>query len=659
MAYIQLLDDKVRELIAAGEVVERPASVVKELVENALDAGADKIDVELRRNGIGSIQVTDNGKGIHPDDIKTAFLRHATSKIREAADLDAIGSLGFRGEALAAIAAVSRVRMVSRPKDAAEGCLYELEGGAETAFERCGAPFGTTITVSDLFFNTPARMKFLKKDVAEGNAVEQLLWHMALTEPNVAFRLVRDGKVVLRTSGQGLYAAVFDLYPREIAQSMVPVSFEGEGGVLVSGYVAAPRDARASRSLQHVSVNGRYIRSRAIQSAAEEACRGFVMQGRYPAFVLQLLLPLDDVDVNVHPAKTEVRFRSERAVTSAVYHGVRAAVSHSASQVAELQQEMPASGEAEPELALPALPEMLQQALQSAEEPEQQETALPELPQLPDYLQTDAFAPQPAAEAEKDIFGKLPQLPDFLQAAMESDLSDLPFMAFAAPQKAAPEQPQYVAQQPSLYDAYNAKQPAQPMQQTALEAAPIKIIGELFSTYILCEAGEQLILIDMHAAHERILFEKLRAAEGAVESQLLLEPITVSVSLQELQALMENTDALQKLGFAVEQFGEREVAVREAPTYLKTSAVADAVSEMAGSLAEGRQTLTFEAREWLLHSVACRAAIKAGHKAPREEMAALANEILLGSVPKYCPHGRPVYVAFSRAELEKRFGRLV
>ena len=503
----------------------------------------------------------------------------------------------------------------------------------------------------------------------------------------MALRLVRDGKVVLGTSGQGLCAAVFDLYPREIAQSMVPVSFEGEGGVLVSGYVAAPRDARASRSLQHVSVNGRYIRSRAIQSAAEEACRGFVMQGRYPAFVLQLLLPLDDVDVNVHPAKTEVRFRSERAVTSAVYHGVRAAVSHSASQVAELQQEMPASGEAEPELALPPLPEMLQQVLQSAEEPAQQETALPALPQLPDYLQTDAFAPQPAveaekavfstlpqlpdylqtdafapqpaAEAEKDIFGKLPQLPDFLQAAMESDLSDLPFMAFAAPQKAAPEQPQYVAQQPSLYDAYDAKQPAQPMQQTALEAAPIKIIGELFSTYILCEAGEQLILIDMHAAHERILFEKLRAAEGAVESQLLLEPITVSVSLQELQALMENTGSLEKLGFAVEQFGEREVAVREAPTYLKTSAVADAVSEMASSLAEGRQTLTFEAREWLLHSVACRAAIKAGHKAPLEEMAALANEILLGSVPKYCPHGRPVYVAFSRAELEKRFGRLV
>ncbi|MBR5501967.1 MAG: DNA mismatch repair endonuclease MutL, partial [Oscillospiraceae bacterium] len=635
----------------------------KELVENALDAGATKIDVELRQNGIASIQVTDNGKGIHPVDIKTAFLRHATSKIRDAADLDAIGSLGFRGEALAAIAAVSRVRMVSRPKDAAEGCLYELEGGVETAFERCGAPFGTTITVSDLFFNTPARMKFLKKDVAEGNAVEQLLWHIALTEPNVAFRLVRDGKVVLRTSGQGLYAAIFDLYPREIAQSMVPVSFEGEGGVLVSGYVAAPRDARASRSLQHVSVNGRYIRSRAIQSAAEEACRGFVMQGRYPAFVLQILLPLDDVDVNVHPAKTEVRFRSERAVTSAVYHGVRAAVSQSAAHVAELQQGSTAQPEEEPVLSLPPLPEALQQVFEPAAMPETQPAEEPALPQLPAYLHTDAFAPQPASEKENSVAEKLPPRPDFLQAAMESDLSDLPFMAFAAAPKAMPEQPQGVAQQLPLYDAFDAAQPArseQPAQQLALETAPIKIIGELFSTYILCEAGEQLILIDMHAAHERILFEKLRAADGAaVESQLLLEPITVSLSLQELQALTENTAALQKLGFAVEQFGEREVAVREAPTYLKVSAVADAVAEMASSLAEGRQTLTFEAREWLLHSVACRAAIKAGHKAPCEEMAALANEILLGSVPKYCPHGRPVYVAFSRSELEKRFGRLV
>jgi len=658
MAYIHLLDDKVRELISAGEVVERPASVVKELVENALDAGATKIDVELRQNGIGSIQVTDNGKGIHPVDMKTAFLRHATSKIRDAADLDAIGSLGFRGEALAAIAAVSRVRMVSRPAGEESGCRYEIEGGKEVSFEACGAPLGTTITVSDLFYNTPARMKFLKKDVAEGNAVEQLLWHIALTEPNVAFRLIRDGKVALRTSGQGLYAAVFDLYPREIAAGMKQISFQSEANVVVSGYVSAPREARASRSLQHISVNGRYIKSRAIQSAAEEACRGLVMQGRYPAFVLSILLPLDDVDVNVHPAKTEIRFRSERAVTSAVYHAVHAAVMSSAAEVQELQNaavaQVPLQEEAAVQLPLPQLPDYLQAALQAepADEIGGGDIALPELP-----MQLKQAA-MPEEDGDEQSFSqtlpKLPQLPDYLKQAMEQDLDDLPFMAFTAPEHAPAAVQQSVAQQLPLYDAESSC-----VQQTQLEQTPLKIIGELFSTYIVCENGEQLILVDMHAAHERILFEKLRASQGPVDSQLLLEPVSVSVSPGEMDALLENSAALRKLGFAIEQFGEREIAVREVPTYLKLSAVRDAVYEMAQSLAEGRQNLTFEAREWLLHSVSCRAAIKAGHKASREEMTALANEILLGSVPKYCPHGRPVYIAFSRSELEKRFGRLV
>ena len=326
MGYVHVLDDRVRELISAGEVVERPASVVKELVENSLDAGATRIDIELRDHGITMISVTDNGNGLLYDDIRMAFMRHATSKITDADDLDAIGSLGFRGEALASIAAVSRVRMTTKTPDNVTGYRYIIEGGKEISLEECGTPTGTNVTVSDLFYNTPARMKFLKRDVAEGNACEQLIWHMALTYPDVSFRLVREGKLALRTTGQGLYAAIFDLFPRDVAASMQPIDYVSDEGVVVSGYISSPSMSRASRSLQHISVNGRYVRNRSIQSSAEEACRGFIMQGKFPAFVISVTVPLDAVDVNVHPAKTEIRFMSERAVTRAVYRGVREAV---------------------------------------------------------------------------------------------------------------------------------------------------------------------------------------------------------------------------------------------------------------------------------------------------------------------------------------------
>ena len=326
MGYVHVLDDRVRELISAGEVVERPASVVKELVENSLDAGADRIDIELRGNGLSSISVTDNGRGFEKEDIRVAFMRHATSKISTADDLNAIGTLGFRGEALAAIAAVSRVRLSTKTPDSFSGYRYVIEGGREISLEECGTPNGTSIMVSDIFYNTPARMKFLKKDVAEGNACEQLIWHMALSEPDVSFRLVREGKLTVRTTGQGLYSAIFDLYPREVASSMKEISVTSEENVTVSGFAASPSQSRASRSLQHISVNGRFIRNRAIQAAAEEAYKGFIMQGKFPSFVISVTVPLDSVDVNVHPAKTEVRFTNERAVTRAVYRAVREAV---------------------------------------------------------------------------------------------------------------------------------------------------------------------------------------------------------------------------------------------------------------------------------------------------------------------------------------------
>ena len=639
MGLVHVLDDRVRELISAGEVVERPASVVKELVENALDAGADRIDIELRNHGLGMISVTDNGKGIEEDDIRTAFLRHATSKISSEEDLNSIGSLGFRGEALAAIAAVSKVRLSTKTPENVHGFRYIIEGGKEVSLQECGTPTGTNVTVTDLFYNTPARMKFLKKDVAEGNACEQLIWHIALSEPDVSFRLIREGKLVLRTTGQGLYSAVFDLFPREIASGMGEISTAPGESVAVSGYVSSPKQSRASRSLQHISVNGRYIRSRSIQAAAEEAYRGFMMQGKFPAFVISVTVPLDAVDVNVHPAKTEIRFTDERSVTRAVYRAVRETVQQLGSATPELAvSDVSSDGQtvtaAETEAAAPAV-----QETRAADRPAGGGNISFHSERVPSGFRDPAreiFEDLVRIDGSKDA-GPAHVRPSSLDIFPETDITSAPVQTSfdPEPEKAADE------------------------EQVLFREDHLRVVGELFDTYIVAGAGDQMVMIDMHAAHERLLYELIRDAHQNVDSQILLEPVVVSLSPDEKQALLDNTEALEKLGFSVSELGEREVAVREIPTYLKNSAAADAVTEIANGLIENSESLTFEAREWLMHSSACRAAIKAGHKASQTEMVALAEQILCGNVPKFCPHGRPVYITVSKNEIEKRFGRIV
>ena len=638
MGSVHVLDDRVRELISAGEVVERPASVVKELVENALDAGADRIDIELRNHGLEMISVTDNGRGIEEDDIRTAFLRHATSKISSADDLNSIGSLGFRGEALAAIAAVSKVRLSTKTPENVHGFRYIIEGGREVSLQECGTPTGTNVTVTDLFYNTPARMKFLKKDVAEGNACEQLVWHIALSEPDVSFRLIREGKLVLRTTGQGLYSAIFDLFPRDVAAGMGEISSAPGEGVAVNGYVSSPTQSRASRSLQHISVNGRYIRNRAIQAAAEEAYKGFIMQGKFPAFVISVTVPLDAVDVNVHPAKTEIRFTDERSVTRAVYRAVRETVQM--------------LGSSTPDLQITGLPV------------KDEQTASPE---------TETAAPAAPEEKTRDHAAHAGNVP-FHSERVPSGFRDPARELFEDLVRIdSSEDGKTYQSRPSSLDIFPEDDGAAPANvKTGLpadrpdEEDPVlfredhlKVIGELFDTYIVAGAGDQMVMIDMHAAHERLLYELIRDAHQNVDSQILLEPVVVSLSPDEKQAILDNTDALEKLGFSVSELGEREVAVREIPTYLSNSAAADAVTEIANGLLDNSESLTFEAREWLMHSSACRAAIKAGHKASRTEMVSLAEQILCGSVPKFCPHGRPVYITMSKNEIEKRFGRIV
>ncbi len=615
MGYVHVLDKNVRELISAGEVVERPASVVKELVENSLDASATFIEVSLFRNGLDCIQVKDNGKGFEKDDVEVAFLRHATSKINTADDLFNIGSFGFRGEALAAISAVSKVQLVTRSKNDEIGTKYVIEGGVPVSLTDTGAPEGTMIQVKDLFYNTPARMKFLKKDIAEGNAVEQLMIHLALSNPNVSFQLNRDDKTTLRTSGQGLYNAIFELYPREMSSNLIKVEHNSDNGILVNGYLVEPRFSRPSRSLQHLSINGRYIKNRTIQASVEEACRSFVMQGKYPVFVLDVILPLSEVDVNVHPAKTEVRFKNEREVTSAVYHAIQNAIQGTFNKVENY---------------------IFNKVVSSNEDNSPKQEIVNSYTNDNKIVRPSNAVMQPL---KKDSFRKEP--------VSYSD-SDLPFQSITNTNlkntiKPLETETKYYSFEDNLLGD---------------QSATLHVLGEVFQTYIIAQNDTNLIIIDMHAAHERILFEELRNSNMKIESQLLLEPVIITLMPNEKQALFDNAELLSNLGFLVEEIGPKEVAVREIPTYLSMNGVESAIIEISEQLVNSREDLTFDAKEWLLHSVACRAAIKAGHKASKEEMISLTSKIMCGSVPKYCPHGRPVYMMLSKTEIEKSFGRI-
>ena len=622
MGYIRVLDKNVRELISAGEVVERPASVVKELVENSLDASATMIEVTLGRNGLDLIQVKDNGKGFEKDDVEVAFLRHATSKISSADDLFNIGSYGFRGEALAAICAVSKVQLVTKSAHDPLGTKYIIEGGTPVSLTEVGAPEGTIIQVKELFYNTPARMKFLRKDVAEGNAVEQLMNHLALSNPDVSFQLIRDGKTTVRTSGQGLYNTIYELYPRDLSSNLIEVNYSSDAGIVVKGYLVEPRFSRPSRSLQHISINGRYIKSRTIQAAVEEACRTFVMQGRFPVFVIDVLMALSDVDVNVHPAKTEVRFKNEREVTGAVYHAVQNAIASTKEKVNNYvfdkvvseSTDLTASDNSQGKPSFEHRPTITAPS-DAVMRPIKKEMYRPAQPSAQDY----------SSYRDSDL-----PFQQITNTALKHTLHDI-----------EKETPQYAFEEHLLGD----------------ETSTLKVLGEIFNTYIVAQNNENLVLIDMHAAHERILFEELRNKDIRISSQLLMEPIIISLSPDEKQAILDNVAALDELGFKVEEIGQNEVAVREIPTYLKMGAVEGSVIEMADQLVNSREDLTFEAKEWLMHSVSCRAAIKAGHRATNEELVSLTSKILCGSVPKYCPHGRPVYVLLSKADLEKSFGR--
>ena len=647
MPKILQLSPHVANLIAAGEVVERPASAVKELLENAVDAGASKVTIEIRDGGMTFLRVTDNGCGMSAEDARTAFLRHATSKLRSEEDLAAIGTMGFRGEALAAIASVSRIDLMTKTAGSLSGVKLHLEAGRITEEAEAGCPDGTTILVRDLFFNTPARMKFMKSDTVEGSRVAAAVQLQALAHPEVAIQFIRDGKQVLSTPGTGgLQAAMYCVYGRDCAK-MVSVESRWEGYTL-TGYVSLPTDARPSRSMQTFFVNDRPVKSKLLISALEEAYRNQIMVGKFPACVLHLHLPASAVDVNVHPAKTEVKFLSEKAVFDCVHYGVLGALNKKPDRP-QVQFKSAGSDTAPPAPpASPATPMGRGQAPAAASKPEPKKEPFFRAMNAEEYKAFSAAlqdAPKPKQPAAAAAARKIPK-PD-----------NMPLREFVMLPQLHEDKPEPV---PTPAKPPQPVPPAPEGEQTALEMppeAPWRMVGELYNTYILVEQGEDAFLIDKHAAHERILFEKLKANQEAISAQSLLQPIPVRLNPAAAGELLNSTALLEELGFEIEEFGENTLLLRQIPMDLSPEAAAEAIETLADDLLSGRRESRDTVRDTLLHTVACKAAIKAGWKNDEKELLAVAEAVMAREELKYCPHGRPICVSLSKKQLEKQFKR--
>ena len=668
MPEIKQLSAHVADLIAAGEVVERPASVVKELVENALDAGATAVTVEIRNGGMSLIRVTDNGCGIAPEQLPTAFLRHATSKLRTEEDLAAIRTLGFRGEALAAIAAVSRVEIATCQAGSAEGASLALEGGTPGTVCPEGVPQGTTIRVKDLFYNTPARLKFMKKDSAETAAVNGLLQHLALSRPDVSFRFLKDGTEALHTPGDGkLSSAVYAALGREFASSLLEISGSG-GEIRVHGFVTKPLFGRGSRSMQIFFVNGRFIKSQLLTAALEEGYRNQIMKGRFPGCVLFVTLPHTAVDVNVHPAKTQVKFAREKDVFDAVYHTVMDSLDNDGKPVPAAkpvgQQSNPrqdffktmTAGEFRQKTEeKPAVAAPIPRPAWNTER--RTPTARVADVEKAEQIYQIKPAPRPAMPTLRPVTVIADEKDDEITSA-PSVRPAAPAVQTAAPveKKAAPAAPQQV--KPFVPAIPEERQTVMELPQETLlpkQEQPWHIVGEILRTYIICEAEGGIIwLIDKHAAHERIHFDRLMAAKEPVTAQHLLRPVAAELEKEDAALLLENAELLTELGFACEDFGGDTVLVREVPADMDAEDTTATLEELAQKLRTGRDLA--ERREHMFHTMACKAAIKAGMVSDPAELRVLADRVQTGEI-KYCPHGRPVAVKLTRYELEKMFKR--
>lgn len=671
MPKINVLPRHVAELIAAGEVVERPSSVVKEIMENAIDAGASAVTLEIRRGGITYIRITDNGCGIAREDIKNAFVSHATSKVSGADDLDSIATLGFRGEALASIAAVSKAEILTRTIDDDIGTRYCIEGGQETLLDDAGCPLGTTLVIRDLFYNTPARMKFLKKDVSEANAVAGVVDRIALSHPEVSIRFIREGKEALLTPGNGdLHSAVYSVFGKSFAENLLPVSYE-LGGISVSGYISKPLASRPNRSMQFFFLNGRLVKSRTAMAALEEAYKHSIMVGKFPACVLHINAPYESVDVNVHPAKIEVRFANEKKIFEAVYYAAKNVIETKDPRPQMQLDKLKAVEEEKPEqLELPKKQEHFWQRLpvsevKSNEIKQPERPAVTQKPISPKIVETII----PKAEEPKVIKGEsvitlnsppaevsAPEKePDSISLRGNPKIKEEPKIEPVETVKQVV--PEHTVTEPVTVTAESVKA-AEEQQVNETPVPEFKVIGEAFCTYIIVETEKKLLLIDKHAAHERMLYEELRANEKQKSSQLLLSPVTVTLSKEEYAAVIENLSVMKEAGFDVSDFGSGTVLVRSCPMCFTRDEIEDTVEELAGYLLGHRQELVPEKLDWLYHNVACRAAVKGGKYTTAYELNNFVGRLLSNDSIRYCPHGRPVMIELTRRELEKQFGRI-
>lgn len=610
MSKIKVLPKEIAELIAAGEVVERPASVIKELMENAIDAGSSSVTVEIKNGGITYIRVTDNGCGISREDIRTAFISHATSKISTRDDLYAIGTLGFRGEALASIAAVSNVEVLTRTTEEETGTRYCISAGEETLVDDAGCPLGTTIVVRDLFFNTPARMKFLKKDVSEANAVAGIVDKIALSNPDVSIRFIREGKSALFTSGSGdLKTAAYEIFGKDFADGLIEADYSFES-VKISGLVSKPTKSRPNRNMQFFFVNGRLVKSGTASAALSEAYKNSIMVGKFPYCVLNITTAPGLVDVNVHPAKIEVRFANERTVFSAVYYAAKNALEH--------RDEAPKV----------TIPRTAQTELFEPVRPKTEQMRLPE--KQPDFWNRMSSSEyRSAQQSEKPTYQQPAAREDIITVASpdkkpeNADSEPSTIQHFLDAQRAKKEETAAIEAdiRPELSEKAATLSDEKPEETArALDTAvdekpaelPVTVIGEAFKTYIIVQQGESIFLVDKHAAHERMLFNELVKNDSKRSTQMLLTPITVTLSKEEYSSVLDNLDMLMQAGFAVEDFGYSVVIVRECPMEISADEVADVVAELAGYLVENRQKLISEKKEWLFSLMACKAAIKGG-----------------------------------------------
>lgn len=665
MAQINILDEHITQLIAAGEVVERPASAIKELVENSIDSGANKVTIEIKNGGTTFIRVTDDGCGIDKDNIAKAFLPHATSKIKSQSDLENIFTLGFRGEALASIAAVSRTTMISKLKDSVLGTIYKIEGSKQVYIDETGCADGTSIIVEDLFFNTPARMKFLKKDVYEANAVAYVIDRLALSHPEISFSFIRDGKECLTTTGDSdLKTAIYCVYGKEFVDDLVEISYE-LNDIKINGFISQPIKSRANRSMQHFFINNRYVKNRTATVAVEQAYKGYISNGKFPCYVMYLDINANVVDVNVHPAKTEVRFMNEKPIFNVIYHAVKSALQKNDGQInIDIKDSVLTTREP---VQLQESPKIMNTIVETSIL--SKDLTLEESGQV--KLNLDSHINHNENSVKKvespEIF--IPQAHDY-EINKQSNINSEDKLIYSECQNVynhpirKKSSIEYDIRQDfkdeSNFEQVFCEKNNQDFKGTLIDNKDIKksvLIGEIFKTYIITQRENELVLIDKHAAHEGLIYNRLKKDGLNGYSQCLFEPLKVTLSKKEYGAVLENIDKLSDLGFDIDDFGQGVIIIRSAPMILNGKEIKDAFIEIAGYIYQNISNLSTKHIDWIYKSIACKAAIKAGDNNNEGELISLLAELDANNDVKYCPHGRPIYIIMTKKELEKQFKR--